>query len=515
MNVKGRVLKNTGVLYLKMGITMFISLYSTRVILNALGSEDFGIFSIVGGMIAMFGFLNASMASASQRFMSYAEGEGSTEQKKQIFNVSMLLHIFIALLVFVILEFMGWFFFESILQIPLNRLESAKIVYQFMVFSAVITVLTVPYNAVLNTHENMLLFSVIDIIQSILKLFAALFIVYTLQDKLEVYSGLIALVTLFVFVLYALYCHKKYIECEINFKKYVVKSKMKEMSSFAGWNFFGYATGMTGMYGQGVLLNMFFGTILNAAQGIANQISGQLMSFSNTMLKALKPIIDKSEGAGDRQRMLKASMVGSKLSFFLFAFFVIPFLIEIQFILKLWIINFPVWTVVFCRLLLLKGLIDQLTVTLGSAIGAEGRIKFFNILISLNNVLPLPIIYFLFKNGSPPYVMYLVGILFFSIGNGLIHLYFVNKNCSLSIRDFLNIVFYKCISVFALTTFLSIIPFFFLEEGIIRLLITIIVSSISFLILVYSIGLNQEEKYFFNSLMIKGLNIIKGKYNAF
>ena len=350
-----RVATNTGILYARMAITVFISLYATRLTLNALGIEDFGLYNLVGGVIAMLGFLNASMASATQRFMSFAQGEGDLDKIKRIFNMSTLLHLGIAVAVVIVFEVAGYFFFNGLLNIEPARLPIAKLVYQFMVASTLFTIISVPYEAVITSHENMLFFAITGVIESALKLGIALYITYgTLDlpthlsyttehlnitystfDNLVIYGLLMALLTVLMLLVKRIYCHKKYPECEISFKKHYNKTLLMQISGFAGWSFLGSASSMIANYGQGLVMNIFFGTTINAAQGIAGQISGQLGVFSTTLIKALNPMIDKAEGAGDRSLMLKATMMGSKVSFFLLMVIYIPFLIEMPYILKL------------------------------------------------------------------------------------------------------------------------------------------------------------------------------------
>ena len=365
MSIADRVIKNTGLLYAKMGITMFISLYTTRLILNTLGASDYGIFNIVGGAIAMLGFLNAAMASATQRFLSYAEGESNKQKKKKIFNISILLHAGIGVLLSISLIICGWFFFNGLLNIPAERTFAAKVVYGSLIVSTVFAVISVPYEAVLNARENMLYFSVVGIVESILKLGAALIIAYVGNDKLIVYGILMAIIPIIILIIMSNYCHQKYEECKIEFKRYWDVHIMKEMTAFAGWNFLNIASNMISQYGIGLVLNMFFGPVLNAAQGIANQISGQLMAFSNTMLKAVNPVIAKSEGNGKRDQMIYASLISSKYAFLLLSVFAIPFILETPFILKLWLKDIPKWTIIFTRFQIIRSLIEQLTIMFG------------------------------------------------------------------------------------------------------------------------------------------------------
>ena len=381
MQAAHRVAKNTGILYARMAITVFISLYATRLVLAALGVADFGLFNLVGGVIAMLGFLNSSMAQATQRFMSFAQGQGDLEKVKRIFNMSIILHAGIAVLMVLVLEIVGYFFFTGILNIAPERLEVAKIIYHFMVASTFFTVLAVPYEAVITSHENMLFYAILGIIEALLKLGIALYITYSVLDHLVAYGFLMAALSVFLLLLRRIYCHRNYVECVLNFRKYYEKDLMKEISSFAGWSLLGSASSMIANYGQGIVINVFFGTLVNAAQSIAAQISGQLGAFSLTLSKALNPLIDKSEGAGNREMMLKATLGGTKISFFLLSFLYIPFLVKMPYILSLWLKNVPEFTVIFCRLLLIRNLIEQFYIPLTNALGAVGNIKKYQIVL--------------------------------------------------------------------------------------------------------------------------------------
>ena len=451
-----RVAKNTGILYLRMAITVFISLYATRLTLTALGVEDFGLYNLVGGVIAMLGFLNASMASASQRFMSFAQGEGDLEKIKRIFNMSTLLHLGIAVAVVIIFEIAGYFFFNGLLNIEPARLPIAKLVYQFMVASTLFTIISVPYEAVITSHENMLFFAITGIIESVLKLGIALYITYgslrlpteisfidnhlqitySLFDNLVIYGLLMACLTILMLVIKRIYCHKRYPECEINFKKYHNPSLFKEITHFASWSFLGSATSMISHYGQSIVVNVFFGTQVNAAQGINDQVTGQLASFSNIMLKALNPMIVKSEGAGNRELVLKTTMLGSKIAFFLLMLFYIPAFIEMPYIFNLWLKNVPDYAIIFCRLFFIRSLIDQMFTNLSVTISAIGKIARFQLITSLLQCLPLVLTFILFKYDYPPYTIYIVFIIY-SIMNSAILLLFSKKLYNLPINIFL------------------------------------------------------------------------------
>lgn len=422
-----RVIKNTGFLYAKMGITMFISLYTTRLILNSLGASDFGIFNIVGGAIAMLGFLNAAMASATQRFMSYSEGEGDKEKQKSIFNVSFILHLGISFVVGIALLIAGFFFFNGILNIPPDRVFAAKVVYGSLIVSTMFTVMTVPYDAAMNAHENMKYYAIVGIFESFLKLAVAFACVYTSSDKLIIYGSLMACIPLITLSIMRIYCHKHYEECIIAPRKYWQKNLMKEMTSFAGWNFFSSSVTMISAYGQGIILNNFFGTVLNAAQGIASQINGQLQVLSSNMLKAVNPILGKSVGAHNTELLIKSTMLGAKYAAALYSLVAIPLFIETPYILKLWLKKVPDWAVIFVRFQLLKTFIEFQFVTLPSSISATGKIKKYSFYSSLSNLMQLPAIYILFKLGYPPYCMYIATILFGNLVVYGIAMYFAKK----------------------------------------------------------------------------------------
>nr|WP_313382304.1 hypothetical protein [Proteiniphilum saccharofermentans] len=509
MSTANRVIKNTGFLYAKMGITMFVSLYTTRLLLNSLGVSDFGIFNVVGGAIAMLGFLNAAMAGATQRFMSIAEGEGKPEKKRSIFNTSVILHLAIAIILGLMLLEAGYFFFNGILNIPADRVYAAKVVYGSMIISTMFTVMTVPYDAVLNARENMLYYAIVGIIESFLKLAVAFIVVYVLQDKLIVYGVLMAVISLLVMVVMRVYCHRRYEECTIAPKRYWDSGLMKEMTGFAGWNLLNSATGMISQYGLGVVLNSFFGTILNAAQGIANQISGQLMVFSSNMIKAVTPVIAKSEGAGERHNMLNFSLLASKYSFILLAFFAIPFILETPYILKIWLKNVPEWAVLFVRLQLIRSLVEQLTFMVGRTVEVQGDIRAYSLVRSLFNILPIILTYLFFSFGFPPYYLYIIWIV---IGGGLggaVRVFFAKIKCGLRYTDFVKKVLSPCLLISISMLIIGALPVYWLSDSLLRLLSVGIMTSISFVIIMYVIMSHEERAWSVNLIGSLKTKILK------
>jgi O-antigen/teichoic acid export membrane protein len=508
MQAAKRVAKNTGILYVRMAITVFISLYSTRLVLAALGVADFGLFNVVGGVISMLGFLNASMAAATQRFMSFAQGSGDFEKVKRIFNMSTLLHWGIAVVIFLVLEVIGYFFFDGVLNIAAERRGVAKLIYQFMVISTLFTVISVPYEAVITSHENMMVYAVLGVLEAVLKLGIAFYITYSNQDHLIVYGLLMALLAIFLLIIKRIYCHKHYQECDLRIKYYYDKPLLKEMGGFAGWSLLGSSSSMIALYGQGILLNIFFGTIVNAAQAVANQISGQLSVLSTVMRQALNPLINKSEGSGNRTLVLNTSFVGSKISFFLLMVTFVPVIIEMPFIFRIWLSNVPEYAIIFCRLILFRNLIEQTYITLMSAISAVGEVKSYNITISFLNVLPLSLNYYLFLKGFSPISLY-ISTLIYSIIKASVVIYYAKIKCGLSIKLYLNDVVLICLSCFLIVFILNMPIYYFLQSGLIRILLIIILSTLFSLATIWFLGFSKIHRKMLLDFIVININKIK------
>jgi O-antigen/teichoic acid export membrane protein len=500
MGSANKVIKNTGILYAKMAITVFLSLYTTRLVLLSLGVQDFGIFNLVGGAIAMLTFLNNAMTNATQRFMSYSAGAGDLLRQKKIFNVSSVLHLVIAILIVILLEVVGYFLFKNVFRIPADRIDSAKFVFQFMAVSTFFTIVSVPYDAVINAHENMLLYSLLGIVESIIKLLIALYLMSSPYDKLVVYGLCAAILSILLLIVRRIYCSFRYEECKIDFKQYFDKTIFHELKAFAAWSFLGASSSMISNYGQGIVMNSFFGPVVNTAQGVASQVSGQLGVFAGTMSKALNPVIDKSEGAGNRSGMLRASLMGSKISFFLLLIFYVPMLIEMPYVFDLWLKTVPPFVILFCRLLLIRNLIEQLFLTLHSSITAVGNIKRYQICLSMLNILPLIICYGLFSYDYPAETLYVVFLLY-SCCSGILILFFAEKYCGLSVAFFLKEVVLRCVAILVITFILAFIPWLLLSESFLRLLLVGISSTFSFLVATWFIGFPKDEKMYIQSLL--------------
>ena len=492
MQSASRVAINTGFLYGKMLITMLISLYSTRLILNALGVVDYGIFNLVGGVIAMLSFLNGAMTTATQRYMSFSIGAGDNHKLKSIFSSSVLLHLIIGLIIVLLLEFGGVFLFNGTLNIPADRIGVAKIVFHFMVVSTFFTINAVPYDAAINAHENFLFDALSGIFEAVMKLGIAISLIHTEVDKLILYGSLIAGLTILIRIIKSIYCIRKYEECHVRITSGIDFKLTKEMFSFAGWNLFGSLCSVIRSQGLAVVLNLFFGIVVNAAYGIANQVNGQLSSFSTNMVSALYPQIVKSEGSGDRERMLRLAMLACKLSFFLLSFFAIPIIVEMPFILTIWLKIVPENTVIFCRLILVLSLLQQLSVGLMASLIAIGKIKAYQIVVGSLLILNLPLSYGLILIGFPVYSVFFGSIFLECIALGS-RIWFAYKIAGLNVGLFTRGVIFNSILVVILTTLFAILPQFFLQVSILRAFLTIMTSIISIALFGKYIALTHDE----------------------
>lgn len=494
MSTSARVIKNTTYLYIKMGVTIFISLYTTRLILASLGASDFGIFNVVGGAIGMLGFLNSALAHATQRFMSYAEGQGGRENKRKIFNVSMVLQFIIAIVTMILLLLVMYPLFHGIFNIEPDRIDSAKIVYLCLIFSTVLTIINVPYDAVMNAHENMLYYSIIGIFESLLRLTVALIVVYTTSDKLVIYGVLMACIPLVTLSIMKIYCHRHYDECVIAPRRYWDGKMVRQIAGFTGWNFLTAISSLFSAQGIGIVLNHFFGAALNAAQGIANQVNGALSNFSLNMMKALNPVITKSAGAGNINAMNRATLVGCKFSALLTMFFAIPLSLEMPYVLNLWLKDVPDWAVLFCILQLVQTIITQMANSAATAIYAQGDIKHYAIYKSITNAMPVFLTWVAFYMGGGPIWLYIPMIVVWAIGGDFVIIYYAKKKCELDVGAFIKGVILPLMGSAVIMMFIGSIPVFIIKSSFGRVIITSIATSLGMLLSAWLFAITEEEK---------------------
>ena len=446
MSTASRVIKNTGFLYIRMAVSIVFSFFTTRILLQTLGASDYGLYNVVGGALAMLGFLSASLSSTTQRFISYAEGEGNNERILCVVNTAVRLHNLLAMAVCTFFVIMGYFIFSFVLNIPDGRTTVAVAVYGCMIVSTVFSITIVPYDGVLNAHENMKFYSLLGIVDVIAKFVIALMVMFAGSlDKLLFYGVLMAAEAWAFRMVTKWYSVRHYDEVRnIDVKRYASKEVMREMTSFAGWNLLNIASAMILLYGNNMIVNHFCGTIVNAAMGVASQLSGVLMGVSLNMTKALTPILVKSEGSHNREQVIKYSLIGCKFSYLLFSFFAVPVIFCLNPLLHLWLTEVPEWTEIFCLLMLVSVLIEQLFLFLFSSINAQGNIKWYNIVIALLNLFAIILGYVELYHGLPPYFATLNYIIFKVVLGGIVNVYYSQRNFGLRYTDYISKVILPC-----------------------------------------------------------------------
>src|SRR5690554_4827200 len=336
------IAKNTMFLYVRMILTMGISLYTSRVVLNVLGIEDYGIYSIVGGIVALFSFFNSAMSSATQRFLSYDIGNGDKKKLSQTFNSTVNIHIIIALIIIICAETIGLWFINHKLNIPEDRIEALNWIYQFSLFTFIVTVLQVPFNALLIAREHMKVYAYFSIVEVLLKLIIVYLLFILPFEKLKTYAVLVFCVALIVAILYRVYCRFNFIESKYYF--YYNKSTYSDLLSFSGWSLFGNIAALARGQGSNIILNIFFGTTVNAAYGITSQVRGAVSVFVSNFQLAVNPRIVKSYAQDKLDECHKLIFQSSKISFFLLFIIVIPIIYNVTFILEIWLKNVPKYT---------------------------------------------------------------------------------------------------------------------------------------------------------------------------
>ncbi|QES89162.1 MATE family efflux transporter [Rhizosphaericola mali] len=491
-NSSSKIILNTVILFTRLIISIVIVLFSTRIVLRALGNADFGIYSLIAGLIMMLSFLNTAMATSTQRFLSFYQGSNDIAILKSIFKNSLLLHLAIGVIIVVSLQVLGLFLFHGFLNIAPDRIHAAKAIYQFMALTFFFNIISVPFMGLLNAHENQLWSAIVALVESFAKLGIAYYLFYTHQDKLIVYGMLMACIGVLSFVLYAVYCFKKYPECVVKGIWHYDKKQIKELSSFAGWNMFGSVCSIGRVQGVAVLLNKFFGTIINAAYGISNQVISQLNYFSETLLRAINPQIMRSEGDGDRKRMLSLSMTASKFGFFLMAAAGIPIIFEMPAVLHLWLKEVPPHTVIFCSLSIISALLNQETVGLQSAAQAIGKIKVYQIVMGSLILMNIPSALLLLYLHFDPYWVILVFV-FIEIIACIFRMFFLKELAGMDISEYCKKVYVLQIIPVAINLGVCYFSVRFFHSPW-RILITFLLSGIFFFGSILLFALEKEEK---------------------
>lgn len=427
-----RVAKNTLFLYFRMILIMLVTLYTSRVVLAELGIKDYGIYNVVGGVVAMFSFLNNCMSSATQRFMTFELGRGDMARMKKVFAASLNIHITIGVIIVLLAETIGLWFVNHKLVIAPDRMTAANWVYQFSILTFCVNIIQVPYNAVLIAHEKMSVYAYISILEAFLKLGIVYLLVIVPADKLIAYGILVFAVQLIIRGIYQVYCRRHYVESK--FKLFWDKGLYKQMSGFAGWNLFGSVAWLLRDQGLNIVLNLFFGTAINAARGVASQVSSAVMGFISNFQVALNPQITKNYATGNIPEMEKLSYLGIKFSFLLLFTMAFPLCLNIDYVLHLWLVEVPDYTALFIILIMVDSLAGNLFgVPLMTSLSATGKIRNYQIVVSCIILCILPAGYVALRLGYDAPSVFYISIVF-TLVSGFVRFLFCRKQIGYSLR---------------------------------------------------------------------------------
>jgi O-antigen/teichoic acid export membrane protein len=493
-----RIAKNTMFLYFRMIIIMAVTLYTTRIVLSTLGIVDFGIYSIVASFVIMFSFLNSALTAATQRFLSFELGKVDDIDVQKVFSISILIHIGLAFIILFLSETIGLWFLNNKINIPPDRMEAAFWVFQFVTLNIMIEIIRVPYNALVIAHERMSFFAYMSIFEAIVKLLVVYLLVIVDYDKLVLYSGLILLTSILVFIFYYFY-NKKYFK-ESNFIFIWDKILVKEMFTFTGWSLFGAVSWVFMNQGINILLNIFFGPAINAARELSLQVNIAISSLINSFRTAVDPQIIKMYSSDNISEMTQLSLLSARYTFYLALILILPLYLDIDTILNIWLEEVPPSTVEFTKLILIFSLIQTFDMSFGSIFKALGKIKENQILGGITYLFVLPLGYIGFSMyGLEPIDIVYIQIIAVLIVSFVVKVYLLNKLTNISYQEYLNSFLIPVIKVTIGVILLSYGTIMFTTNSI----SIIVLSVLSVLISVYYLDMNAFMRSKIISYIIK------------
>ena len=488
-----RIAKNTMLLYGRMLLLMAISLYTSRVILNALGVEDYGIYNIVGGVVAMFSMLSGSLSAAISRFITFELGKGNKENLAKVFSASVTIQLGICAIVILLAETVGLWFLNSKMVIPENRLYAANWVYQLSLVTFVISLVSIPYNAAIIAHERMSAFAYISIFEAVNKLIVAYFIIISPFDKLIFYAIMIAMIAIIIRLIYGVYCKKRFEECTYHF--IYDHELLKQMFGFAGWNFIGASSALLRDQGGNIVINLFCGPAVNAARGIAFQVNTAVHSFVTNFMTALNPQITKSYASGDYQYMMTLIFQGARLSYYILLLLSLPVIVNTHYILHIWLGQVPEHTVLFVQLVLIFGMCESISSPLITAMLATGKIRNYQLVVGGFQMLNLPVSYILLRFGAIPETVLIVAIVISQLCL-VSRLYMLRGLIGLKARDFIKKVYANVIEVTILSVIVPFLLAIVLNNDFLNFIVLSIITVVSTLLVVFYVGCTMEERQF-------------------
>lgn len=487
------IAKNTIFLYIRMLLTMGVTLFTSRIVLEVLGIEDFGIYTLVGGIVSLFSFFNSAMTSATQRFLTFDIGNNNLLQLKKTFNATLNIHIVIALVFFLLAETIGVWFVNSKLNINVDRMAAVNWVYQFSVISFIVGIVQVPYDALIISNEKMNVYAYMSILEVSIKLILVYLLILFNIDKLILYSFLLFLVSFFSSMAHKIYCKIHFKETKYEF--HYDKELYRKLISFSGWSLFGNIAGVARGQGLNVLLNVFFGTLLNAAYGITLQVQSAVQIFVSNFQLAVNPQIIKQYALGNNEKSLNLIFQSSKFSYFLMLIISCPVIYNIDFILNLWLKTPPIYTSSFVILSLINILIDSISGPLVTGAQATGFIKWYQITVGILIFLSLPISYLILKENNNPLTIFIVVIIINTLAL-FGRLFFLKYLMNLNLKSFFLKVLLKIILISTITIVSVIIFPISLESQIINFFVKSLFITIINIVSIYFIGLSKGEKNF-------------------
>lgn len=502
-----RIAKNTLFLYVRMLFLMFISLYTSRVVLNALGVDDYGIYNVVGGVVAMFSVISGSLSASISRFITFELGKGRVDRLKRVFSSAITIQLCLGGGIVLLAEPIGIWFLNNKMVIPADRLIAANWVLQLSILTFFVNLISVPYNAAIIAHEKMSAFAYISIIEGVGKLLVAYLIVISPIDRLITYAVLMAIISIIIRFTYTYYC-KRYIE-ECQFKLVFDKHLLKQMFGFAGWNFIGAVSGVLRDQGGNILINLFGGPVVNAARGIAMQVSHAITGFATNFMTAINPQITKSYASGNYEYMMSLIYRGARFSFYMLLILSLPVIINTPYILSLWLGVVPEHTVLFVRLILVFAMCESISNPLITAMLATGNIRNYQIVVGGLQLLNLPLSYILLRIGAIPEVVTMVAIAL-SLTCLFARLFMLSKMITFNIWGYVRNVLMNVVLVCVLSSIFPILMYYNLRYGTFtNFLLNSIVCLISTCITVYFIGCSCNERRFVNEKVMLIINKLK------
>ncbi|WP_052296177.1 lipopolysaccharide biosynthesis protein [Treponema brennaborense] len=485
-----RIARNTLMLYFRQILIMLVSLYTVRVILHTLGAEDYGIYNVVAGVVVLFSFVNNAMATGTQRFLNFELGRKNAEAAKKVYSISLLIHTGISVVFIILAETAGLWFVSSKLNIPAVRRDAAVWVYQFTVLTTVVNIFRVPYHAVIIAYEKMSFFAKISILEAFLKLGIVFLLTVSHSDKLISYSLLLCGVSFIILIVYKIYCNKHFEIAHFAVPK--EKGVAGELVSFSGWSLLGAVANVSNSQGTNIVLNMFTNVTVNAAMGIANQVNSAVYSFVVNFQTAFNPQIVKSYAAGEREKFNSFVFRTSKISFLLLWMIVLPLSLNLEGILTVWLKNVPVYSMGFVQLILIYSLIDALNGSLWVAVQARGKIKTYQIIVSILIFANLPASIIAFRFGASTYSILIIRI-FLAVIVTIFRILYLKKNMSFKAFSFLRDVIFRCVCIALLSFFIVRVCVSGLD-GPSYFFISCLLSVVFCGVFSFFIGLKKEER---------------------